>query len=494
MSGTAQPQAGGPLPQAAPAGMQRIPFPTESYPHPSEPLSSKRLLNLYVESAPADSRTTTPLISSPGLVPLIVVGTGPIEAVNDQKPGLWYVVSGDTAWRVRSTLAGLVTDYIGLVGTKDGATAVPSYARMVTIAVDNISVVICVPPRSYTCGHNPGDVLQILGGSYPGAASVTALDGYYVFSSYPSIDTFFISQIFDPLDYDALDYASADAMPNNLLRVVTHRSDLWLFGDGGIEVWYDTGAADFPFRRRPGGVLEFPASSYMTIGHGDGSLFWLGQQNIVYRTTGYQATRISTHGIEAKIREIGGGYTARSGYCYSQDGHIFYVLNFDAITLVYDCATKMWHERSSAADGNGRWRAQWAVKYGDGAQFADNVTGQMYVSYMPGVRDNGVPIMRQAILPPDWAGTRRAFCSRLEVEMESGGDLSPGDVTLDWSDDGGRTWTGGPRTMSAGAPTEFRKRVYTTRLGSFRQRMFRLTTHGHCCFYAADADIQLGAS
>jgi len=118
----------------------------------------------------------------------------------------------------------------------------------------------------------------------------------------------------------------------------------------------------------------------------------------------------------------------------------------------------------------------------------------MYVSYMPGVRDNGVPIMRHAILPPDWAGTRRAFCSRLEVEMESGGDLSPGDVTLDWSDDGGRTWTGGPRTMSAGAPTEFRKRVYTTRLGSFRQRMFRLTTHGHCCFYAADADIQLGAS
>jgi len=487
MSGAAQQQA-------APAGMQRIPFPTESYPHPSDPLSSKRLLNLYVESAPADSRTATPLISSPGLLPNIVVGTGPILAVNDQYPGVWYMVSGGTAWRVRSTDAGLVADSLGGVGTTSGATAIPPYARMVTIAVDNISAVFCVPPNAYTCGHNAGDPLNALGGTFPGASTVTALDGYYIFSAYPPNGQFFISQIFDPLDFDALDFATADAIPNNLLRVVTHRSDLWLFGDSGIEVWYDTGAADFPFRRRPGGTLEFPASSYMTIGHGDGSLFWLGQQNIVYRTVGYQATRISTHGIEAKIREIGGGYTARSGYCYSQDGHIHYVLNFDGLTLVYDCATKMWHERSSAADGNGRWRAQWAVKYGDGVQFADNVSGQMWLGYMPGTTDAGVPIMRQAILPPDWAGTRRAFCSRLEVEMESGGDLSPGDVTLDWSDDGGRTWTGGPRTMHAGFGTEFRKRVYTTRLGSFRQRSFRITARGHATFYAADADIQLGAS
>ena len=487
MSGTAQTQ------QAAPAGMQRIPFPTESYPHPSDPLSSKRLLNLYVESAPADSRTTTPLISSPGLLPDIVVGTGPILAVNDEKPGLWYMVSGSTAWRVRRMPGGLVADNLGDVGTTDGTT-IPPYALMVTIAVDNISAVFCVPPRAYTCGHGPTDPLNAIGGDFPGAASVTALDGYYIFAAYPALDSFFISQIFDPLDYDALDYASADALPNNLLRVVTHRSDLWLFGDSGIEIWYDTGAADFPFRRRPGGVLEFPPSSYMTIGHGDGSLFWLGQQNIVYRTVGYQATRISTHGIEAKIREIGSGYAAHSGYCYSQDGHIHYVLNFDSMTLVYDCATKLWHERSSAADGNGRWRAQWAAKYGGEFQFADNVSGQMWLGSMPGTTDAGVPIMRQAILPPDWAGTRRAFCSRLEVEMESGGDLSPGDVTLDWSDDGGRTWTGGPRTMNAGAATEFRKRVYTTRLGSFRQRSFRITCRGHVAFYAADADIQLGAS
>ena len=77
--------------------------------------------------------------------------------------------------------------------------------------------------------------------------------------------------------------------------------------------------------------------------------------------------------------------------------------------------------------------------------------------------------------------------------MECGGAQSPGPVLLEWSDDGARTW--GPlRTMSAGVPGDTRHRVYTTRLGSFRQRVFRLSTHGLSRFYAVDADIQAGAS
>ena len=84
-------------------------------------------------------------------------------------------------------------------------------------------------------------------------------------------------------------------------------------------------------------------------------------------------------------------------------------------------------------------------------------------------------VIRQATLPPLWAGTKRAFCARVEIEMEFGGANSPGDVLLQWSDDGSRTWNAG-RVMSAGTADELRKRVFTTRLGSFRQRTFRITT------------------
>jgi hypothetical protein len=97
-------------------------------------------------------------------------------------------------------------------------------------------------------------------------------------------------------------------------------------------------------------------------------------------------------------------------------------------------------------------------------------------------------VPRLAVMPPMWAGTNRAFCNRVEIEMEVGGALSPGNVLLEWSDDGGITWTGS-RTMSAGTAGQLRKRVFTTRLGSFHQRVFRFSTNGHATFYAVDADV-----
>jgi hypothetical protein len=121
----------------------------------------------------------------------------------------------------------------------------------------------------------------------------------------------------------------------------------------------------------------------------------------------------------------------------------------------------------------------------------DRTTGALYYLVMAPT-DAGITIIRQATLPPLWADTKRAFCARIEIEMESGGAQSPGPVLLQWSDDGARTFNAG-RTMSAGAPGDYRHRVYTTRLGSFRQRTFRIVTHGLTRLYAMDADITPGA-
>jgi hypothetical protein len=79
--------------------------------------------------------------------------------------------------------------------------------------------------------------------------------------------------------------------------------------------------------------------------------------------------------------------------------------------------------------------------------------------------------------------------------MESGdARLTDGDLQLDWSDDGGFTWSGGPRTLTAQVVNGRRQRVFTTRLGSFRQRVFRLTWRGAVTIYAADAAIVGGTN
>ena len=499
MSGTA------PAQQAA-GGMQRIPFPLESYQHPSLPLSAKKLLNLMAEKAPDDARTPAFLASTPGLVAWVTttggpgpIGAGPILALNDDMPGRIYVVSGHQAFRLYFPLAGGVTvDYLGDVGTADSGTG--SWNSFVTIAAGP-PLWCSVSPRAPTpVATIQATSLNPIGGDvFPGATSVCYVDGYFAFSAIGNTSQWFISRLLDPTEFDALDFAFSDAMPNVIRRVFSHREQVWTIGKAGFEVWYNAGSSGlettpgtsfFPFRRASGGVVPIGTVSPMSVCRADQSVWWLGADGLVYRSNGYKPLRVSTHAIEAILgSSLDGLYAMTHPY----RGHWFYCLTtLDNRTLAYDVATGAWHERSTSADGNGPWQASvCAVDDNSIKVFGDRARNVLYILGMQ-AEDAGVAVLRQATFPPLWAATRRAFCHRAEIEMEVGGAQTPGDVTLEWSDDGGRSW-GPSRTMSAGVAGDTRHRVYTTRLGSFRQRVFRLSTHGLTRFYALDADIQAGS-
>ena len=492
----------------APAvGMRRIPFPLESYAHPSLPLSAKRLINLMAEKQPDDARVAAALVSTPGLVPWDTthggpgaIGTGPIWAMNDDMPGRIYVVSGTHAYRLSFPLGGGTTvEDLGDVGSADAGTG--SWNSFVTIAAGPTACVICVAPRAYTCGHDVGTPLNQIGGDvFAGASSVAYSDGYFAFSSPGNTAQWFISRLLDPTDFDALDFAFSDAVPNVIRRVVGHRNQIWTVGEAGFEVFYDAGSSGlettpgtsfFPFRRAAGGVIDGGTVSPMSIARADNSLWWLGIDGLVYRSNGYNKQRVSTHAIEAIIAtNVNGLY----GMTHPYRGHWFYSFTtLDNRTLVYDVATGVWHERSTSTNGSGPWQPlSAAVDTNSIHLFGDRTTGMLYTMGNQAT-DAGVGVLRQATFPPLWADTRRAFCSRIEVEMECGGAESPGPVTLEWSDDGARTW-GPTRTMSAGVPGDTRHRVYTTRLGSFRQRTFRVSTNGLTRLYAVDCDIVSGTN
>jgi|SRR5579862_225330 len=472
-------------------GMRRVPFPMESYQHPSLPLLAKRLLNVMAEQQPADARVSAALVSTPGLVAFEAVGTGPILAMNDDMPGRIYIVSGKGFYRLSFPITGGMTveELNADIGTADAGTG--AWNSFVTIAAGPAAAVVCVPPRAYTCGHDVGDPLNIITDpDFPGATSVAYVDGYFAFSSPGNTAEWFISRLFDPADFDALDFAFSDAVPNVIRRVISHRGQLWTIGEGGMEVWYDSGDADFPFRRMAGGVIPNGTTSPMSVCRADQSVWWVGLDGLVYRSNGYNPVRVSTHAIEAII---GANVVGLHALTHPYRGHwVYAVTTLDNRTLVYDIATKAWHERSTSTDGTGPWQAATAAVDNNSIHlFGDRATGMLYTIDMQAT-DAGVTVIRQATLPPLWAETKRAFCARAEVEMESGGADSPGPVLLEWSDDGARTFNAG-RIMSAGAPGDYRHRVFTTRLGSFRQRVFRLTSHGLTRWYALDADITPGA-
>ena len=472
-------------------GMRRIPLTLESYQHQSAQLSSKLLLNMFAEQQPADARSPVVLVPTPGLSVLLSVGTGPIHAINDDQPGTVYLVSGTRFFRLVynfDTEVWVSTD-LGEIGTPSGG-YIPDQ-RLYSIAVGSTAAVVCVPPNSYvTSDGSPVEMITTTWPSY-GASSVTHLDGYFVWTGQMVATQFFISRLLDPSEIDPLDFASLDAFPNAVLKVMTVGTDLWFAGLGGWEVWYNAGNADFPFRRRPNGVIQRSMGAVRSIAKGDGGLFWWSTDNRIYRTVGYGAERVSTHAIEAQASVAQENGDISSAFTYNQLGHIHYVLNFADRTLVYDTVTKLWHNASSMADGDGPWRGSCSTVNIGLPMIGDATAGRVLTAHNVST-DVGIAVRREVVLPPLYDVGKRVFCSRLEIEMEIGSVDTPGDIVLEWSDDGGVTYTGS-RTMNAGAWGQTRKRVFTTRLGSFRNRVFRLTSQHAMTIYAIDADMTEGA-
>ena len=443
---------------------------------------------MFAEQQPADARNVVALLPTPGIESFegIGLGTGPVWAINDDDPGAIYVVSGTHFWLVQENSPGNwgATD-LGDIGTPTGAFSPDS--SYYTIAVGTTAVVVCSPPNAFvSVGGGPVAQITTTWPAY-GASSVAYLDGYFVFTAQQQPQFFFISLLNNPTIVDALDFAALDAFPNAIFKVMTLGTDLWFAGGSGWEIWYDAGNVDFPFRRRANGFIQRSVGSGKSIAKGDESLFWWSNDNRIYRTSGYTEKRISTHAIE---QSLSAGIT--SAYVYNLLGHIHYVLNLADRTVVYDTVTGAWHNASSRADGTGPWRPSCCTAYTGVPIMGDSLTGDLLQADQYLSTDNSIEPLRQVVLPPIYGGTKRAFCARLEVEMEVGTVHSPPNVVLDWSDDGGITWTGGPRTMLVGSASNYRVRVYTTRLGSFRQRVFRLTAQHAFSVYGIDCDITVG--
>jgi len=150
--------------------MRRIPFPLESYQHPSLPLVAKRLLNVMAEKAPDDARVAAALVSTPGLLAWTTalggsgpIGAGPILAMNDDMPGRIYIVSGTQAFRLYFPVAGGVTvDYLGTSAPPNSGTgswnSFPNDRRRA-----HRRGILLAPKCIYLRPH-PGTILNQIGG------------------------------------------------------------------------------------------------------------------------------------------------------------------------------------------------------------------------------------------------------------------------------------------------------------------------------------------
>jgi hypothetical protein len=452
----------------------RVPFATQSYLARSLPLSAQRCVNLFPEKAPADARSSVILYGTPGLVSFGTVGNGPIRLLHEMASSL-YVVSRDQLYRVSSSGVGT------LLGTLAGA-PMTDYPLQ---AADNGSQLVVVNTgtgRASVYDADTATLSAINDSDFPRASSVSYVDGYHVFTR-PDTGQWFISDLLEASSFDALDFASAETYPDNLVRIFVDHREIWLMGAKSTEIWTNTGAASFPFQRISGTVIERGCAASGSVAKLDNSIVWLADDGIIYKANGYQPARISTHAIEHALE----GYATLSdaqAFSYSQEGHSFYVLSFPTqnVTWAYDASTGMWHERESRdaeARSLGRWRVGSYAQAYNLHIVGDYASNKLYQLDLDTATEAGVAIRRMAVSPVIQAAGERMTMSRLEIEADCGVGLTSGQgvdpqLMLEWSDDGGRSWSN-EHWSDLGRMGQYLRRCRWNRLGQFRERYLRVT-------------------
>lgn len=303
---------------------------------------------------------------------------------------------------------------------------------------------------------------------------------------------FNLSAIFIGDSYDPLQFAISTAGSDALQCVYTPGSnagpgpdELWLFGQRTISVWYDTGGTSldpFPFQQVPGAFIQHGLWAQFSVAAIGGTLYWLGGDDrgigVVYRADGYIPKRVSTHAVEYAIN----GYTLSGltisdaiAYCYQENGHDFYVLNFPTanVTWVYDITENLWHRRAYDGTVNGALGYYHCWEFG--SHYLLDKAGNLYTSSTSVYQDAGTAITFQRTTPI--INTENQLVKHTQLELHFGGpyDAADRNYTLEISNDGGQSWGTGI-SIEVGPDGTSPDRAIWRRLGIGRKRSYRLTT------------------
>lgn len=400
------------------------------------------MVNLFPEIVPEGGKEPAFLQRAPGLTTLLTLGDG-TSAVR----GLWtfggnlYAVCGDKLYKIDSAYTVVELGTIANTGP-------------VSMADNGTQLFIAANGPGYIYNTSTDVFAPITDPDFAGAVTVSYLDGYFVYNE-PNSQRIWVTQLLDGTAVDPLDFASSEGDPDNVVAIIADHRELWVYGVNSVEVWYNSGAADFPLQRIQGAFNEIGCAAPYSVAKMDNGLFWLAKdargQGMVYRANGYTGQRISTHAVEWQIQQYANMSDAIA-YTYQQDGHTFYVLVFPSAntTWVYDVATQAWHERAGWDNGAfTRHRGNCQAFFQGQTILGDFENGKLYVLDLNVYADDDKPqrwLRSWRALPPGVNDLKRTAQHTLQLDCQTGVGLATGQgsvpaVMLRWSDDGGHTWS-----------------------------------------------------
>lgn len=431
-----------------------------SYNDETKPLSAQQTINWIPETVEVDgARNVKHLRGAPGLEEFGEVGLGPIRGQSTMED-IEYVVSGTELYEVDQY--GVET----LIGTVAGT-------GRVSMANNGYQLVIVNGTEGYVYNNQTTVFGQITSPAFQAAYTCAFLDQYIIFDGPDA--TFFISALGDATTFDALDFQTAEASPDGVLAVLVDHLELWVFGETTVEIYQDTGNPDFPLERIAGVIIERGLGARYTPQKMDNSVYWLGEDGMVYLASGYTPQRISTFPIEQDIQSQ--DYSNAFAFTYRSNGHWYYVLCLpDGKTWVFDASTKLWHRRKSFELD--RWRANSYSFCYNKHLIGDFEDGTLWEMKDDVYTEGDDPLIVERYTQITHANQAPLFCHSLELLFDTGhGETNDPYLTplvdMRFSDDGGRNWS----TMyqrSIGQIGQYAIPVKFPRLGRFLNRLFHI--------------------
>jgi Phage stabilisation protein len=396
-----------------------------------------RLLNLYAEQSPA-SRQGVIFLPRPALKEYADLGTGPIRGIyqnNGALGGALFVVSGTSLFK----------DGVS-IGTIPGTGRVSMAASATQLLIANGLALYLTAGISVAAVAFPDSA---------GVSSVAFINGYFI-ASRSDTQRFYWSAILDGATWDALDFASAERAPDNIVAIWIVSDQLWIFGETTTEIWVTTGDADIPFQRVDGRLFDQGCAGADTIAKLDNTIFWVGSDYKVLRGDSVPL-RVSDHAIEEATQ----GSVILNGWVYPWQGNLFYVLATDSGTKVLNVASGQWAE--SGSYGRDNWRTNCGVTIGGQVLAGDDETGKVWELTYSEYSDGGDVIERRFTALVDQA----AYIDNIALDASSGEEPVLGTepvIECRLSRDQGNTF--GPyRMASLGQQGDYRKRIVWRRWG-----------------------------
>jgi hypothetical protein len=376
-----------------------------------------------------------------------------------------FVVAGDTFFELFADYTKLIR---GTLNTDNGPVGITNGLTQLVIVDGQFGYVLTLSSNVF---------VQILDDAFFPSNRAGFLDGYFIFAL-TGTQQFQVSAIDDATIIDGLDFASSESQPDPIVGHLVDHSELWLFGTSSVEIWINSGGADFPLARNRGAVIETGCVGAFAMCKTADTVIWIGQDQdgggIVYAAKGYSPQRVSTLAIERML----GRSTALSEatmWAYQQDGHAFVCINAPGLetTLVFDIQSNMWHERAELINGEyAPHRANWHA-YVWGKSFVGSSNGKVYTFDRETYTNAGDVLTRDRISPHQFGSQFQVIpFSLFELDLETG---VTGECMLRYSNDGAVSWSSFVR-RGLGDVGRRETRVRWLRLGAARQR----TWHVRC--------------